>query len=70
MDNKIFTKIKLLSILLLVCSFSFLSAESKWIKLVKTDRDKALKEFGYENVEKASTTKFTYSKEIIVPYSM
>ena len=47
MDNKIFTKIKLLSILLLVCSFSFLSAESKWIKLVKTDRDKALKEFGY-----------------------
>jgi len=70
MDNKNFTKIKLLSILLLVCSFSFLSAESKWVKLVKTDREKALKEFGYENVEKASTTKFTYSKEIIVPYSM
>lgn len=47
-----------------------ISADSKWIKLSKAEREKAFKEFEYDKVQKALTAKYTYSKEIIVPYSM
>jgi hypothetical protein len=62
-------KISFLLIILLLLT-SNLSADSKWVKLSKAEREKAFKEFEYDKIQKALTTKYTYSKEIIVPYSM
>ncbi|MBK6607226.1 MAG: hypothetical protein KBF99_02655 [Leptospiraceae bacterium] len=57
-----------LTILLLLTAN--LGAESKWVKLSKTDREKAFKEFDYDKVKKTLTAKYNYAKEVTVPYSM
>ncbi|MBP7284302.1 MAG: hypothetical protein KBA66_22135 [Leptospiraceae bacterium] len=61
---------KKLGIFFLILFFSSLSAEGQWEKLLKKDRENALKEFDYDKVKKTNSTSFTYSKEITVPYSM
>jgi hypothetical protein len=57
------------SIILLLLT-SNLGAESKWVKLSKTDREKAFKEFEYDKIKKTLTAKYNYAKEVTVPYSM
>lgn len=55
-------------ILLLLLSFSVFS-ESKWNRLTKEERISAEKEFGIEKVNKTLKEKFSFTKEILVPYS-
>lgn len=70
MNNRKNRALKRIGFLFLILSFGSLGAEDKWEKLLKKDRENALKEFEYEQVKKASAAKYTYSKEITVPYSM
>lgn len=68
MKNKI--KVLMVSIFFVMLTFSSLSADSKWVKIVKSDRSKAFKEFNYEKVKKSIEGKYNYAQEIMVPYSM
>ena len=51
---------KKLGIFFLILFFSSLSAEGQWEKLLKKDRENALKEFDYDKVKKTNSTSFTY----------
>ena len=57
-------------LIILLLLTSNLGAESKWVKLSKTDREKAFKEFEYDKIKKTLTAKYNYAKEVTVPYSM
>jgi hypothetical protein len=62
----------LLKFLLLSLFFFFIGLEAneiKWKKLTKQEREKSQLEFNYNQIKNSLSQKFSYTKEILVPYS-